>query len=68
MDRAQWISSEISPPIGTPVLIWCDGSCAVGIAVEGSDEDGPWRIFMNSRSDELLTSPTHWMPLPAGPA
>lgn len=48
------MSTEEAPPTGIPVLIWSGGACAVAIFVEGSDEDGPWRVFMNRGSDEIL--------------
>jgi hypothetical protein len=67
MDRPQWSPIEDPPPPGSAVLIWIDGAFAIAILVEGEDAGGHWRVFMDSRSDEILPWPSHWLPLPPAP-
>ncbi|MGZ8337149.1 MAG: DUF551 domain-containing protein [Allosphingosinicella sp.] len=52
---------------GHDVLLWAGGRCVVGCLVEGETQGRAWRVFMDTRNDELLPSPTHWMPLPHPP-
>ena len=51
---------------GEPVLLWIDGSCAIGVAVPSRDH-GRHYVFMDPRNDALLGEATHWMPLPGNP-
>ncbi len=67
MESAGWIPVEQNPPVATPLLIWSNGACAVAVVVEGTDESGPWQVFMDARSDEILPWPSHWMQLPHPP-
>ncbi len=51
---------------GEPVLLWIDGTCAIGVAVRGPAH-GHGHVFMDPRNDALLGEATHWMPLPGSP-
>jgi len=67
MEPSAWMPIKTGPPAGEQLLIWVDGGCALAVMVEGSDSKGPWRVFMDPRSDEILPWPTHWMALPSAP-
>lgn len=67
MEGTGWIPVAQCPPVGLEVLIWSNGACAIAVCVDGANEDGPWRVFMDARSDEILPWPSHWMPLPPAP-
>ncbi len=63
----EWISIE-TLPTRQEVLVWSAGKYHVACLLEGIGKDGPWRVFMDARSDEVIATPSHWMPLPEPPA
>ena len=67
MEQPLWFPVEDAPPAGVPVLIWSGEAFAVAVLVQGEDAGGPWRVFMDARSDEILPWPSHWMRLPPAP-
>lgn len=49
------------------LLVWSGGRAVVAVLVTGDTSEGPWREFMDSRTDDLIEWPSHWMPLPPPP-
>lgn len=49
------------------LLVWSGGRAVVAVLVAGEGPEGPWREFMDARTDDLIDWPTHWMPLPPAP-
>lgn len=62
-----WAPIETAPA-ASELLIYSGGRCLIATVVEGTGPHGPWRAFMDPRTDEIYPSPTHWMSLPEPPA
>jgi hypothetical protein len=63
---AQWnLTEELLP--SQDALIWADGRYMVASFVDGIRDGKKWQVFMDTRTDDLLPWPTHWMSLPRSP-
>ena len=62
----QW--RPVTPDVPSDdVLLWIGGRCVVGCLIQGITGSETWRVFMDSRTDDLLPWPSYWMPLPEAP-
>ena len=74
MSADQWQRiSDTTPRDGSRILLWYPSTrIEDGVAAEGFWDfvyDGDWMVSRGSAHiDRRVRRPTHWMPLPAGPA
>lgn len=61
-----WQPIETAPTLGKWVLLWWPD--VTDAAFVGYCIDGQWRAATSGDRWPTLPGPTHWMPLPAGPA
>jgi hypothetical protein len=65
----EWQPIETAPKDGTPVLVgWANGAWQPMICHYEPDQVVPWGALTNVGFAQMPSMPTHWMPLPDGPA